>query len=101
MAHQFGADSQRQQYYVGPVSSYSASKHWIVHIEPAFGFSDVSDPFMLRMGVGYSIDHLPIGDHRLCERQCGLGSVPADQTRAEPNLKLSLRRSKMKTKTIS
>jgi hypothetical protein len=57
-AHQFGFDWQRQQHYVGPVFSYSVSKHWTVHVEPAFGLSNVSDPFMLRMGVGYSIDHL-------------------------------------------
>jgi len=56
--HQFGFDWQRQQHYVGPVFSYSVSKHWTVHLEPAFGLSDVSDLFMLRMGVGYSIDHL-------------------------------------------
>ena len=55
---QFGFDWQRQQQYVGPVFSYSVSKHWTVHVEPAFGLSDVSDPFMLRMGVGYSIEHL-------------------------------------------
>ena len=57
-AHQFGFDWQRQQQYVGPVFSYAVSKHWTVHVEPAFGLSDVSDPFVLRMGVGYSIDHL-------------------------------------------
>jgi hypothetical protein len=56
--HHFGFDWQRQQHYVGPVFSYSVSKRWTVHVEPAFGLSDVSDPFMLRMGVGYSIDHL-------------------------------------------
>jgi hypothetical protein len=55
---QFGFDWQRQQHYVGPVISYSVSKHWTVQVEPAFGLSDVSDPFVLRMGVGYSIDHL-------------------------------------------
>lgn len=55
---QFGFDWQRQQQYVGPVFSYSASRHWVVHVEPLFGLSDVSDPFVLRMGVGYSIDHL-------------------------------------------
>jgi hypothetical protein len=57
-AHQFGFYWQRQQHYVGPVFSYAVSKHWTVHVEPAFGLSVVSDPFMLRMGVGYSIDHL-------------------------------------------
>jgi hypothetical protein len=56
--HHFGFDWQRQQHYVGPVFSYSVSRQWTVHVEPAFGLSDVSDPFMLRMGVGYSIDHL-------------------------------------------
>jgi hypothetical protein len=56
--HQFGFDWQRQQHYVGPVFSYSLSKHWTIHLEPAFGLSNVSDPFVLRMGVGYSIDHL-------------------------------------------
>jgi hypothetical protein len=55
---QFGFDWQRQQQYVGPVFSYSVSKHWSVQIEPTIGLSDVSDPFVLRMGVGYSIDHL-------------------------------------------
>jgi hypothetical protein len=56
--HHFGFDWQRQQHYVGPVFNYSVSKRWTVHVEPAFGLSEVSDPFMLRMGVGYSIDHL-------------------------------------------
>jgi hypothetical protein len=55
---QFGFDWQRQQHYVGPVFSYSVSKSWTVHVEPAFGLSRVSDPFVLRMGIGYSIDHL-------------------------------------------
>jgi hypothetical protein len=55
---QFGFDWQRQQHYVGPVFSYAGSKNWTVHVEPAIGLSDVSDPFVLRMGVGYSIDHL-------------------------------------------
>ena len=57
-AHQFGFYWQRQQHYAGPVFSYAVSTHWTVHVEPAFGLSDVSDPFMLRMGIGYSIDHL-------------------------------------------
>ncbi len=57
-ADQFGFDWKRQQQYVGPVFSYSISKHWTVQIEPTAGLSDVSDPFVLRMGVGYSIDHL-------------------------------------------
>ena len=57
-ADQFGFDWQRQQHYVGPVFSYSVSKRWTVHVEPAFGLSHVSDPFVLRMGIGYSIAHL-------------------------------------------
>jgi len=51
----FGA---RQQQYVGPVLSYALSRHWTIQIEPAFGLSHVSDPFVLRMGAGYSIDRL-------------------------------------------
>ncbi len=54
---QFGFDWQRQQQYVGPVFSYSVSKHWTAHVESAVGLSEVSDPLVLRMGVGYSIDH--------------------------------------------
>jgi hypothetical protein len=56
--HQFGFDWQRQQHYLGSVFSYSLSKQLMIHIETAFGLSDVSDPFVLRMGIGYSIDHL-------------------------------------------
>ena len=56
--HQFGFDWQWQQQYVGPVFSYTVSKHWTAHVESTFGLSDVSDPFVLRMGVGYSINHL-------------------------------------------
>jgi len=59
---QFGFDWPRQQQYLGPVFSYALSKDWSVHVEPTFGLSGVSDPFVLRMGVGYSIDHLT---HRL------------------------------------
>jgi hypothetical protein len=55
---QFGFYWHRQQHYMGPVFTYSLSKNWTVQIEPSFGLSDVSDPFVLRMGIGYSIDHL-------------------------------------------
>lgn len=55
---QFGFDWQRQQHYLGPVFNYSLSKRWTVHVEPTFGLSDVSDPFVLRMGIGFSVDHL-------------------------------------------
>ncbi len=56
--HQFGFDWPRQQQYLGPVFSYSVSKHWTVRVAPTCGLSGVSDPFMLRMGVGYSFDHV-------------------------------------------
>ena len=55
---QFGFYWQREQHYAGPVFTYSLSKNWTIHVEPSFGLSDVSDPFVLRMGIGYSIDHL-------------------------------------------
>jgi hypothetical protein len=55
---QFGFDWQRQQQYVGPVFSYSISKNWTAHVEPASGLSEVSDPLVFRMGIGYSIDRL-------------------------------------------
>lgn len=53
----FGFAWQRQQQYLGPVFSYCLSGHWTVNVEPTVGLSDVSDPFVLRMGVGYSSDH--------------------------------------------
>jgi len=56
--HQFGFDWPRQQQYLGAVFSYGLSKRWTAHVEPTFGLSHVSDPFVLRMGLGYSIDHL-------------------------------------------
>ena len=56
--HRFGFDWPNEQQYLGPVFSYALSRHWTVHVEPAFGLSGVSDPFVLRMGVMYSIDHL-------------------------------------------
>lgn len=55
--HQFGFYWHRQQQYLGPVFSYSPLPHWTVRLEPAFGLSDVSDPFVLRMGLEYSMDH--------------------------------------------
>ena len=60
--HQFGFYWQRQQQYLGPVFSYALSPQWTFHLEPTFGLSDVSDPFVLRMGLEYSIDHFV---HRL------------------------------------
>jgi hypothetical protein len=55
---QFGFDWQRQQLYAGPVLSYVVAKRWTAHVESTFGLSGVSDPFVLRLGIGYSIDHL-------------------------------------------
>ena len=49
----FGFDWNAQQQYVGAVLTYAISSRWSVHLEPAFGLSDVSDPFMLRMGLVY------------------------------------------------
>jgi hypothetical protein len=54
----FGFDWPRQQQYVGPAFSYAVSRHWSIQVEPTIGLSGVSDPFVLRMGLGYSIDHL-------------------------------------------
>jgi hypothetical protein len=60
--HQFGFDWQRQQQYLGPVFSYALAPKWTFRLEPTFGLSDVSDPFVLRIGLEYSIDHFV---HRL------------------------------------
>ncbi len=56
-AHQFGFDWPHQQQYLGPVFSYSVSRNWNVRVETLVGLSGVSDPFVLRTGVSYSIDH--------------------------------------------
>ncbi len=53
--HQFGFAWDRQQHYVGPVFSYALSRNWSLRVEAAAGLSRVSDPFVLRMGVSYSI----------------------------------------------
>lgn len=53
---QFGFYWHRQQQYLGPVLTYDLSPRWSVRVEPAFGLSDVSDPFVLRMGVSYMVD---------------------------------------------
>lgn len=55
--HQLGFYWHREQQYLGPVFSYSPWPNWTVRLEPAFGLSDVSDPFVLRMGLDYSMDH--------------------------------------------
>ena len=53
-AHHFGFDWRREQQYAGPVFNYQISPHWSARLEPAFGLSAVSDPVVLRVGVGYS-----------------------------------------------
>ena len=55
---QFGIYWQREQQYLGPVFTYAISRSWSAHVEPAFGLSDVSDPFVFRMGLSYSLDRL-------------------------------------------
>ncbi len=49
----FGFDWNAQQHYLGAVLTYAISFRWSVRLEPAFGLSDVTDPFMLRAGVAY------------------------------------------------
>jgi hypothetical protein len=51
--NQFGFHRNSQQHYIGPVFTYDLSPRWSVRVEPAFGLSKVSDPFMLRTGVAY------------------------------------------------
>jgi len=53
--HRFGFDWPNEQHYLGPVFSYALSPSWTARVEPAFGLSGVSDPFVLRLGVMYSI----------------------------------------------
>ncbi len=50
----FGVYRSEQQHYVGAVFKYDLSPRWSVRVEPAFGLSRVSDPFMLRTGVAYT-----------------------------------------------
>jgi hypothetical protein len=49
----FGFDWNAQQHYLGVILTYAISSSWSVRLEPAFGLSNVSDPFVLRMGVMY------------------------------------------------
>ncbi len=53
----FGFFWHQEQQYFGPVFIYALASRWTVHIEPAFGLSDVSDPFVFRFGLGYSVHH--------------------------------------------
>lgn len=52
---QFGFYWHRQQQYLGPVFTYDLSPRWSVRVETAFGLSDVSDPFVLRLGLTYTV----------------------------------------------
>jgi len=54
---QFGFHWPRQQQYLGPVLTYALSPHWSFRLEPEFGLSAVSDPFVLRTGVTYTINN--------------------------------------------
>jgi hypothetical protein len=51
--HRFGFHWNDQQHYLGAVLQYTISSHWSVRLEPSFGLSTVSDPFMLRTGLAY------------------------------------------------
>jgi hypothetical protein len=42
--------------YLSRRFSYALSRRYFARVEPAFGLSGVSDPFVLRIGVMYSID---------------------------------------------
>jgi hypothetical protein len=55
---QFGFDWPREQQYIGPVFSYALSDGWSFRLEPTFGLSDVSDRFVLRVALAYSIRNL-------------------------------------------
>ena len=59
---ELGRHWSRQQQYAGPVFSYALSQEWSVRVESAIGLSAVSDPFVLRMGLAYSVDRIA---HRL------------------------------------
>jgi hypothetical protein len=49
----FGLHWNAQQHYLGPVLTYTISSRYSVRVEPAVGLSNVSDPFVLRMGMAY------------------------------------------------
>jgi len=57
--HRFGFHWNDQQHYLGAVLQYTISSHWSVRLEPSFGLSHVSDPFMLRTGLAYMFGPLP------------------------------------------
>jgi hypothetical protein len=49
----FGFSWNEQQHYLGAVLTYALTLNWSVRLAPIFGLSEVSDPFVLRMGVAY------------------------------------------------
>lgn len=49
----FGLYWNAQQHYLGPVITYAISPRSSFRLEPAFGLSNVSDSFVLRMGMSY------------------------------------------------
>ena len=51
--HRFGFGWNDQQHYLGVVLADDISSHWSVRLEPALGLSDVSDRFILRVGLTY------------------------------------------------
>src|ERR1035437_10236619 len=51
--HRFGFNWNSQQHYLGAVLQYTISSGWSVRVEPSFGLSDVSDPFILRTGLAF------------------------------------------------
>jgi hypothetical protein len=51
----FGLRWNAQQHYLGPILTYDVSARCSLRIETAFGLSDVSDPLVLRIGVGYML----------------------------------------------
>jgi len=53
--HRFGVDWHAQQQYAGPVVTFELSRYWSLHLEPAFGLSEVSDPLVMRIGVAYMV----------------------------------------------
>jgi hypothetical protein len=63
--HQFGLYWHTEQQYLGPVFRYALSPQLALRLEPVFGLSSVSDPFVLRIGLEYSIDHVVHGLARI------------------------------------
>jgi len=56
--NEFGFYWQREQQYLGPVFTYSLTPNVRLRLETTFGLSNVSDPFVLRIGLDYTINYL-------------------------------------------